>query len=151
MLVIQRITSSSQYPYGDVWGNPPGSKEGYPPQIDPALGEIISMRFSAADKLKTDERYDNYCLYVDELIEAMKAATPAHLADVVFIPNARTCTTEQESSFGSLSTAAFVLSEFVDRDHHLVKIATLSNWNDFKCAVRSACPHVDWQDPKYRY
>ena len=120
------ITSSADYPYGSFASHPmTGSTNGYPPRIDPALGAIIEPTY---------ELYDAYPELARKLTKAMAAVTPAEKAALVDV-DLRSASNATISSMYSLSMAAFILSEYVDRDHPLIKIATLTDFGEFKSAV----------------
>jgi hypothetical protein len=120
------ITSSADYPHGSFDSHPmTGSTNGYPPRIDPALGAIIEP---------TDELYDAYPRLAWKLTSAIAAVTPADKSALVNV-DLRSGSNATISSMYYLSMAAFILSEYVDRDHPLIKIATLVDYNEFASAV----------------
>jgi hypothetical protein len=66
----------------------------------------------------------------------MEAATPAGLKEhVLQVRLDRSYRYSEYQCEASLLAATFILSEYVDEDHPLVKIATLTNWGEFKAAV----------------
>jgi hypothetical protein len=107
---------------------------GFAPQIHPDLGVVIAILGTEPDS----KRLSEYSQYVDKLVDAIRAAMPVGLEEHVIKVDYRsigyTCF-DQLTSRRNLQQATFVLSEYVDSNHLLVKIATLTDWDDFKAAV----------------
>lgn len=130
------ISSSEDYPHGAFDCHPmTGSTNGYPPKMNPALGEIYTPDDCACTR---EQCYVEYPALARRLAEAMNSAMPADTLAVLRL-DMRTPSNDAASAAYSLSSAAFLLSEYVDAQHPLIKIATLATFDEFKAAV-SALP-----------
>lgn len=121
------ITSSKDYPYGALDESYTGSTEGYPPLMNPAIGELF---------FPTEEaNHQVYTALASKLSEAIHKAIPEGTGPIlnVWVRNYKH---EMLVAYYRLSRSAFVLGE-VDPDHPLLKIATLKDFDEF-CAAVSA-------------
>ena len=124
---IATITTSADFPYGAFDSHPrTGSTNGYPPLMNPAVGEIFTPSTKAEN--------DAYPVLARKLADAMSAATPSEVSASVSI-SLRTDAHDGMNAAYSLSLSAFMLAES-DLEHPLIKIATLTNFAAFKAAVR---------------
>jgi hypothetical protein len=120
------IASSKDYPYGAVGESYTGSTNGFPPLLNPAIG-----------KLFLPSEGDNYQVYpalAYKLSKAIDAAIPEGTGPILDI-TLRTASHAVIVAYNSLSCDAFVLGE-VDPEHPLLKIATLTDFDEF-CAAFS--------------
>lgn len=131
MFQFKPITDSEEFPYGANGCGYGGGTSGFPPLINPKLGKVIRPTTCARPEDKSE-----YCEYACKLIVCMEAATPAGLKEhVLQVRLDRSYRYSEYQCEASLLAATFILSEYVDEDHPLVKIATLTNWGEFKAAV----------------
>jgi hypothetical protein len=127
MTSIVCITSSEQYPFGAIGESYTGSISGFPPALH--SGEV----FGPKDPTQAEQ-------YIP-LAKKLECASVAALNAAGFQPKdvlnveLRTPSSMWGIAMQDLACATFRLAEAVDRDHPLVKIATLTDWNDFEKAV----------------
>lgn len=119
------ITSSADYPYGAVGESYTGSTNGFPPLLNPAIGKLFYPSPS--------DNYQVYPALARKLAKAISAAVPEGTGPILRI-ELRSPSHDVLAAFNSLSCAAFVLGE-VDAEHPLLRIATLSDFNEFCAAV----------------
>ena len=121
------IASSEDYPYGAVGESYTGSTNGFPPLLNPAIGKLFEP-----------SEGDNYKVYPALAYKLSKAidATPPILTGPILDITLRTASHPVTVAYNRLSCSAFVLGE-VDPEHRLLKIATLTDFDDF-CAAVSA-------------
>ena len=127
MSTIICITSSQQYPFGAIGESYTGSINGYPPALH--SGEVLGP--------KDPEQGREYIPLAKKLERAMLDALNAagvQPSDVLAI-ELRTPSSMWGVAVWDLACITFCLAEAVDRDHSLVKIATETDWNDFKNAI----------------
>jgi hypothetical protein len=119
------FASYKDFPHGTY---PSGSDHGYPPKINPKIGEIF-----VPSKGQVTE-FEEYPALAKKLTEAIEEATPAKLHKVLRTPMRSAGNAATEAAY-SLSRAAFILSECVDKNHPLIETATLTTFADFKAAI----------------
>jgi hypothetical protein len=122
------IRFSEQYPYGALFCHPrTDSINGYPPLVNPALGAIY-----IPTSVKSE--YEEYPGLVKTLVQAMSRAIPGGMGAHLNI-ELRTPSNDTLNAAFDLSCTAFVLAEFVDEAHPLVKVATHVTFAEFKAAI----------------
>jgi hypothetical protein len=132
---ITPITSEENYPYGPFHGHLTGDTiQGYPPMIDPKIGTLFMPGPHTGSPIMLPLQYKAYPELARRLTVAMKNVTPAELTGIVQIVR-RESADDVSRAADSLSMAAFVLSHFVNREHLLVKIATLPTFAEFEAAI----------------
>lgn len=120
------IKESKHYPHG-IFGMPRGAvTEGYPPSINPAVGGELFIP-------EGSENYGIYPALAYKLARAMLAAVPEGTGPILDI-QLRSPNHDVLAAYYNLLCDAFVLGE-VDPGHSLLKIATLTDFDEFRAAV----------------
>ena len=117
------VLTPAEFRFGTYTTSYTGSSVGYPPLLDPSIGEILVP--GSSDKL--------YTPLAIKLSHAMHKAVPVfpRLQDCEM----RTPSNATLSAMYDLSMAAFILAEFGDREHELLRIATMESFAEFERAV----------------
>jgi hypothetical protein len=126
------IFSEDDYPYGADGCDPKtGSPKGYPPKPNPADGMVI--------KPYTKIHKKEYPALAEKLVDAMERVifdTPGGVHGFVDV-ELETFPCKYIDMASHLTLHTFILGEYVDSNHPLLKIATLSVFKDFKAAVNA--------------
>ena len=121
------IKGPADYPYGAFGESYTRSTNGYPPLLNPAIGTLFEP---------TDP--DDYMIYTalaGKLEKAIIAAVPEGTGPILML-QLRSPSLNVKIASMYLCCAAFVLGE-VDPGHPLLKIATLTDFNEFRAAVEA--------------
>jgi hypothetical protein len=124
---ITTITNSGQYPFGAIGESYTGSISGFPPSLH--SGKVLQP--------KDEEEAREYIPLAKKLEQAMLDALNAagFLPTDVLDVELRTPSSMWGVAMFDLACITFCLAEAVDRNHTLVKIATETEWNNFKNAI----------------
>jgi hypothetical protein len=129
MAKITIIRSARDYPHGAFMCNAKTfSEEGEAPKIHPKHGMIIQP--------SNKSQKAAYPQLAENLLDAMWAAIPAEKWSYLQVELNSTGNRCVDMA-SHLSLYAFVLSEYVDPEHPLLKIATLYEFSEFKKAVNA--------------
>jgi hypothetical protein len=120
------VLTPAEFRFGTYTTSYTGSSVGYPPLLDPSIG-VIHVPGSS------DYQHKVYTPLAIKLSHAMHKAVPVFpkLQDCEM----RTPSNATLSAMYDLSMAAFILAEFGDREHELLRIATMESFAEFERAV----------------
>lgn len=121
------IASYKDFPYGSYTETTcDDSGNGFPPLLNPERGDIYTP--------KTETQYKAYPALANKLTLAINAVIPEETHALVQFES-RSPSSLVLNEIYSLSNAAFKLDYYIDSDHPLLKIATLTDFYEFKAAV----------------
>ena len=120
------VLTPAEFRFGTYTTSYTGSSNGFPPLLDPSVGEIIVPGSS-------DYQYKMYAPLAKKLSRAMCKAVPVF--PMLQGCDMRTPSSASLSAVYDLSMAAFILAEYGDREHVLLKIATTESFAAFEKAV----------------
>ncbi len=121
------IASYKDFPYGSYTETTcDDSGNGFPPLLNPERGYIYTPQ--------TQTQYKAYPALANKLTRAINAVIPEETHALVRF-DSRTSSSAVLSGIYGLSNAAFKLDYYIDSNHPLLKIATLTDFYEFKAAV----------------
>jgi hypothetical protein len=121
------IESYEDFPYGSYTTHPmTNSSNGYPPKLNPERGDIYIP--------DTEDEHNAYPALASKLTNVINAFIPEETHALVQFES-RLQSTPVAAEMYSLSTAAFKLDYYIDSNHPLLKIATLTDFREFEAAV----------------
>jgi hypothetical protein len=127
---VKIITCVEDYPYGAYDSHHvTNSMGGFPPMPDPELGEIF---YPSKNPLEWDAYPALAFKLSDKIFTALSEYDGVNGSVQISL---RTASSDVMVAACGLSSRVFLLSEYVNRDHALVKIAMLDNFAEFKQAV----------------
>ena len=121
------IESCEDFPYGSyATHHMTGSAYGYPPKLNPERGNIYAPDIECEHKA--------YPALASKLTNAINAFIPEEIHALVQYES-RLQSNPVAAEEYSLSAAAFKLDYYIDSNHPLLKIATLTDFREFEAAV----------------